>query len=197
MKKITFTLALTFIFYLTFSQDITLDLKVFLEVPFNGTEMNTEINNDGLVPLLQPYNTEPWNYTGTENVGTIPNTDIVDWILIELRETSGSAATAIPPSVIARQACFLLKNGQIVDIDGLGDDYLIIGSDTGFFEMNLPAGVPVSPTVATVRGDTVYESVELYVEMVFTVLADGVSDNFYIGTENGLWYSDLNGLDLK
>jgi len=97
---------------------VTLDLKVFLEGPFNGTTMNTDMNNANLLPLNQPYNVSPWNYPGTEQVGSIPNPDIVDWILIELRETSGDAFTATPDSIIHRQAAFLKSDGNVVDIDG-------------------------------------------------------------------------------
>ena len=95
-----------------------LDLKVYLEGPFNGTYMNTDLNIGGYLPLSQPFNEEPWNYTGTENVASIPNTDIVDWILIEIRETTGSADDAKFWTMVERQAAFLKENGQIVGLDG-------------------------------------------------------------------------------
>jgi len=92
-------------------------LKVFLEGPFNGTEMNTDLNSDEL-PLTQPYNTSPWNYEGTEQAGSIPDPDIVDWVLVEMRETAAVPATASQDSVISRQATFLMKNGEIIIITG-------------------------------------------------------------------------------
>jgi len=94
------------------------DLNVLLEGPFNGTDMNTGINTENFLPLSQPYNSTPWNYTGTESIGTIPNDSIVDWILLELRETTGDASSATSDSVIAQKAVFLLKNGSAVDISG-------------------------------------------------------------------------------
>ncbi len=97
---------------------ISLNLKVFLEGPFNGTGMNTDINTTGLIPLAQPYNGVPWNYTGTENVPSIPNANIVDWILVELRETTGDASTVTADKRIHRQAAFLLSNGNIVNLNG-------------------------------------------------------------------------------
>jgi len=100
---------------------IETDLTVFLEGPFNGTDMNTDLtNNPELVegfPLNQPYNTAPWNYDGTESVVSIPNPDIVDWVLIELRDTT-DASLATPETMIAQQAAFLLNNGKIVGMDG-------------------------------------------------------------------------------
>jgi hypothetical protein len=94
---------------------IQIDLKVYLEGPFNGTGMNTGINN--LIPLTQPFNTAPYNYAGMESVTAIPSADIVDWILVELRDTS-NAAFAIESTRVARQACFLTSDGTIVDTSG-------------------------------------------------------------------------------
>jgi hypothetical protein len=98
--------------------DIVIDLKAFLEGPFNGTEMNTDINS--IIPLVQPYNTIPWNYAGTENVVAIPNTDIVDWVMVELRDAT-SATQADPSTIIAQQAGFVLKDGSVVSSDGVSD----------------------------------------------------------------------------
>lgn len=98
--------------------EIELDLTVFLEGGFFISEMKTSLNQLGNLPLSQPYNIAPWNYTGSESVPFIPNIDVVDWILIELRETTGTAATATFDKRISRQTGFLLKNGKIVGIDG-------------------------------------------------------------------------------
>jgi hypothetical protein len=96
---------------------INLDLLVNLEGPFSVSEMGTSLNAAGLLPLVQPYSGAPWNYPGTESVVTIPNPDIVDWVLIELRDAldAGSATSA---TRIARQAAFLLKDGSVVGTDG-------------------------------------------------------------------------------
>jgi hypothetical protein len=96
---------------------LTFNLKEYLEGPFITTEMTTLLNSGGLIPSAQPYNVAPWNYTGSESVGSIPNSNIVDWVLIELRDAP-SAAQATVATRIARQAAFLLKNGQIVGLNG-------------------------------------------------------------------------------
>jgi hypothetical protein len=80
--------------------------------------MGTDLNSSGYLPLDQPYNVGPWNYTGTESVSSIPNNDVVDWVLVELRETTGSASTATPAKIIERKAGFVLNNGSVVGIDG-------------------------------------------------------------------------------
>lgn len=96
---------------------INLDLLVYLEGPFSVSEMGTSLNAAGLLPLAQPYNLAPWNYSGTESVTSIPNPDVVDWVLIELRDAA-DAASATPTTRIARQAGFLLKDGSVVGTDG-------------------------------------------------------------------------------
>ena len=92
-------------------------LKVYLSGIFNGIDMNAYPFPDSF-PLNQPYNTDPWGYEGEESVGSLPNSDIVDWVLVELRDPPGNASTAIESTRVARQAAFLLKDGSIVGLDG-------------------------------------------------------------------------------
>ncbi|MCF8368010.1 MAG: lamin tail domain-containing protein [Bacteroidales bacterium] len=104
--------------------EINLSLKVFLEGPFNGTTMNTYLTGqlepvEGF-PLSQPYNVEPWNYPGLENVTQIPNQDIVDWVLIELRDASNSSI-ATQSTTIAQQAGFILNDGRVKGLDGVSN----------------------------------------------------------------------------
>ncbi|MCD4744742.1 MAG: hypothetical protein K8R58_00405, partial [Bacteroidales bacterium] len=98
---------------------LSAELKAFLEGPFSIGEMTPSLNILGYIPLNQPYNVAPWNYTGTESVGAIPNSDVVDWVLVELRETLGDASTATSGTVIGQKAGFILKDGSIVHINGI------------------------------------------------------------------------------
>lgn len=86
-----------------FGVRIKLDIKVFLEGPFAGSDMQTKLNNEELIPLNQPYNIALWNYPGSESVLAIPNNDVVDWILVELRNAT-DAASATPSTIISQQA---------------------------------------------------------------------------------------------
>lgn len=101
-----------------FVPTLQLDLKIFLEGPYNGTSMNTGINDLSLLPINQPYNIPPWNYPGTESVAAIPNNQVVDWVLVNWRDAP-DAASATETTSFARQAAFLLSNGKIVDLDGV------------------------------------------------------------------------------
>jgi hypothetical protein len=98
-----------------FVPGLELDLKVFLEGPFNGSGMATGLQAQ--LPLAQPYNIPPWNYSGSESVGSIPASDIVDWVLVEIRDAASPAA-ATPATTAGRQAAFLHSDGSVTAIDG-------------------------------------------------------------------------------
>ena len=99
---------------------LRLDVTAFLQGPFNGTDMTNYLNIAGYIPLNHPYSGSPWNYTGTESVASMPGTDIIDWVLVELRDAS-SAANADGTTMIARQAALLRSDGVIVATDGSSD----------------------------------------------------------------------------
>jgi lysophospholipase L1-like esterase len=85
--------------------------KVWLEGAFSNGSMSTTLRTAGSIPLTQPYSTAPWNYTGSEEVTSIP-ADVVDWVLLELR--TGTAAS----TKVATRAAFLKSDGSIVDLNG-------------------------------------------------------------------------------
>jgi uncharacterized protein (TIGR02145 family) len=95
----------------------TLNAKMFLEGPYFNSQMTPFLNILGYIPLDQPYNTEPWNYNGTETVTAIPNANVVDWVLVELLERHQGNEEYLF-EVKAGKAAFLLKNGDIKDLDG-------------------------------------------------------------------------------
>jgi len=100
------------------SASLQIEANVFLEGPFDGSQMITDLNANGNIPLSQPYFNDPWNYDGDESVIAIPNGDIVDWVIVELRDAKNVVSAADPSSRIARKAAFLMKDGSIVSLDG-------------------------------------------------------------------------------
>lgn len=103
----------------------SLDIGIMLEGPFNGINMNANINNR--LPEYQPYepvlpyfgNPMPeWYHTGEEFVLSIPNTDIVDWVVVELRDAP-IVQQAIPGTAIEKRAALVNKSGKIVALDGI------------------------------------------------------------------------------
>ena len=95
----------------------SLAMKVFLEGPYDASanEMKTSLHN--FIPLNQPFSGSPWNYSGSESVTAVP-VDIVDWVLVDLRDAA-SPSLAIPSTSKAVRACFLRKDGTIVSLDGV------------------------------------------------------------------------------
>jgi len=116
---------------LSYYEILLLDVTAYLEGPYSGSSMTPFIN--ALLPLSQPYNIAPWNYAGTESVAAIPNVNIIDWLLIELRDAP-TAAQATGATMIARQAAFLLNNGKVVGLDGGS----ILRFETPFFNNLFP-----------------------------------------------------------
>ncbi|TVQ91128.1 MAG: hypothetical protein EA393_05015, partial [Bacteroidetes bacterium] len=110
--------------FTTLSQFISLDVKVILEgafLPVEGNLMRTTLNPE--IPLNQPYgpslpyfgnNNPKWYYTGDESVDEMP-ANVVDWVLIELRD---AAAPNQANAALAKQAALLLNTGHIVGTDG-------------------------------------------------------------------------------
>ena len=95
--------------------------KVFLEGFYAAAdnEMHTTLKDINLIPLTQPYNRAPWNYTGTESVVAIP-TGAVDWILLMSRDVAGN--------ILEQSAGFINQDGQLLAIDGT----LGIAMENGF-----------------------------------------------------------------
>ncbi|MFK7905093.1 MAG: GEVED domain-containing protein, partial [Chitinophagales bacterium] len=100
-----------------------LQLKVLLQGAFDTETglMSTHLLQRNLLPLAQPFNTEPWNYEGTdalENGMMLPE-NLVDWVLVEIRDANN------PSIIIEQKAALLLQDGTIggsrdpSDVNGL------------------------------------------------------------------------------
>ncbi len=98
------------------SADIALRLKVYLEGPYNPATglMSTELNAQNLLPMTQPYNVAPYNYTGTESTAVFP-ASVVDWVLIDVRTGPNNT------DLVAQRAALLHADGTITDTNGISD----------------------------------------------------------------------------
>ena len=114
----------------------TLTLTAHLRGPWSGSQMNTTLRSNNILPLAQPYNLTPYNYSGTESVASIP-ANVTDWVLVEIRKpSSGLPADATSATVVGRRAAFILNTGSIVDLDGVtplgmdiskqGNSYIVV-----------------------------------------------------------------------
>ncbi len=160
---------------------ILLKVKVFLEGPYNTNSdlMGTNINAD--IPLTSPYSEDP------RTVTSIP-TDIVDWVLIQLRNTP-SGTTVVSKSV------FLHKDGRLVNDDGNTDEIVLDAPEGNYYiiinhrnHLNIMSSTTASLNSVTA---TLYD---------FTT-----SDSQFYGTGGaveletgvwGMWSGDADGSDV-
>lgn len=93
------------------------DIEVMLQGPYSGSGMMAAtLDVESILPAGQPFGGSPWNYSGTENVPFFPYNNVVDWVLLELRDATDATA-ANESTVIGQQACLLLEDGSITGID--------------------------------------------------------------------------------
>lgn len=135
---------------------ITANIKVFIGGAYNGAGgMVTTLNADSLIPLNSDsaYSSVVYGYT-PGIVSAIPNANIVDWVLLELR----NAETTDSSTVVAKKAAFLLNNGLVVDLDGVspvqfsnmsaGNYYIVVRHRNHLSIMSaLPAALNSSSTL--------------------------------------------------
>ena len=107
----------------------SLDVTVFLEGPFNPATNLMEHNPSVESTLNQPFgpalpyfgNLMPdWYYTGSEFVSAPFPANVVDWVLVELRDAP-DVTSALPVTSIAKQAAFITTDGKIVDLDAVSN----------------------------------------------------------------------------
>ena len=123
------------------------EATVILQGPYNTVtgKMNTTINAAGNLPLAQPYNTLPWNYTGTEHVISFSDS-IVDWVLVELRDATDKI------TVIERKAGLLSRSGIIRNTDNSSGLYFTAAENLSNYyiviwhrnHMPVMSGLPVA-----------------------------------------------------
>ena len=107
-----------------------LDIGFFLEGPFHNDSMLTTLSD--CLPLTQPFSQPPWNYYGSEEVAGVPD-GAVDWILIDLRRTSGPPHTAIPDSSIGKTAAFVSKDGSLKGTDGITPPRIVVNDENNIY----------------------------------------------------------------
>ena len=91
---------------------VTLPVKLFLQGPYlQAAGMMTDtLRSKGLVPTSSPYTA-----TATTTAGVLAvtgNNAIVDWVLVEVRNS------ATPATVVARQSALLQRDGDVVAVNG-------------------------------------------------------------------------------
>lgn len=82
---------------------IQINVNIFLEGAYlNSNQMNNFAFLNSEFPLTQPFNIDQFNYQGSESISSLPNEDITDWVLVEIRAD-------IEKESMIRQKAALLK----------------------------------------------------------------------------------------
>jgi len=155
-----------------------IQVKAYLDGPYDTGlhEMKVDLNTALDIPLEQPYNVAPWNYTGTESVGAIP-ADVVDWVLVELRTDAST--------LFERKAAFLLKDGNIVQYNnvalGVSFDGLVAG-DSYFIVVWQRNHMPVMSGATVVLPTTAYDFTDYTTTQPY-----GYPGLVQIELETGVW----------
>ena len=89
---------------------LRISVRLYLEgfLKADGT-MTGELSTQSLLPTNQPYEGNPFGYTGIEQVQAFPE-QTVDWILVELRNAQDQ--------VLAYSAVLLREDGWLMDLSG-------------------------------------------------------------------------------
>ena len=144
-------------------QTVTLSGKIFLQGAYNTSNgtMNNTLNSSGILStsaLSQPYNNTAFNYTGTENVSSgffTAHSDIVDWVLIELRDATS------PATIVATRAAFVKQDGSLADTNGVSTQITFIGVSHGNYYVAIHhrnhLGISSSATIDFTGGSGSYD----------------------------------------
>lgn len=121
----------------TTSNCVSVSPIAYLQATFNGTR-NKDVTPEWAAILAanattQPYNTPAFQYTGTETVApsiftsTAAVTDIVDWMLLELKDSLGNA--------VDRKAVFVLENGNLANLDK--SQPVVMKANAGYYYLTI------------------------------------------------------------
>jgi hypothetical protein len=97
---------------------IVLDLNLYLEGPYALNQMKSTSDLD-LSKLIIPDEFSDDEITDFKDAAKALNlSDVIDILVIELRDAPGSPLTATMETIKWRKLCLLLKNGCVVDVKG-------------------------------------------------------------------------------
>lgn len=133
-------------------------------------EMTTVLNPN--IPLTAAAAYIHIGYTGTESVAAIPSTDIVDWILVEVRDATTPGGATTPGDTVAG---FLMKNGSIVGTDGSSKlPFSTVITNNAYFVIIHRNHLPVM--TATSPSETFSNYIYDFSDAVTKAYTDGSSD---------------------
>ena len=111
-----------------------MEITAYLQGTYGGGGMmSTTLRDAGQIPTNQPFNAEPWYYNGSETLPTPLPTDVVDWVLVELRSDENTT--------LEKKAGLLYNDGSIrVSFTGSSPagDYVVVWHRNHMPVMSIP-----------------------------------------------------------
>lgn len=169
-------------------QIVRIDVKAFLEGPFNGTIMHDSLRVRGFLPLSSPYASLGYTHTNNSQNETIApsilnvsgNAAIVDWIIVELRSSQ--------TNVFASRTGLLRRDGKVVDMDGVSPLEFNIQNGSYYValrhrnHLSAMSSAPVSVSSTSVTVDFTSGTLPIY----------GTAAMKQVGSRFALWAGDVN-----
>ncbi|MBN1893759.1 S8 family serine peptidase [bacterium] len=160
-------------------EDIRLRARIFLEGPYSASThlMATTLRSAGFLPLASPYAQD------ARNVAAVP-ANVVDWVLLQLRETAGGAA-------VHSRSAWLRNDGRIVGDDGLTETVVFPAMAGSYFitvshrnHLSVMSRLPVELKSTSVSYDFTTGSAQFY--------GSGGARELEVGVW-GMWAGDADG----
>ena len=99
--------------------NLLLKVKIFLEGAYNSTSHQMDANLGNNIPKTSPYPEDP------RTVNSIPS-NVVDWVLIQLRTTADGTA-------VVSKSAFINKDGRIVADDGSTGEIELTAAEGNYY----------------------------------------------------------------
>ncbi|MEZ4747404.1 MAG: M6 family metalloprotease domain-containing protein [Calditrichia bacterium] len=151
-----------------------LNIKVLLEGAISGEIMRTDLADQMILPMQQPFSGLPWEYRSSESIAIMPE-NVTDWVLVTLSPDAGGT------NIAAQRAGLLTRDGQITDVDG--QTPLVFGhlaAEEYFIRVDHRNHLPVSSRLP-VRIDS------NIVNYDFTTAGTFAIERAQIEIDNGVW----------
>lgn len=163
---------------------VTLNAKVFLGGTFNtaSNKMSDDLRNANIIPLTEPYTNLGYTQVGGGNETTTSlilnqngSNNVVDWVLVELRNANN------PAIKVATRSGLLLQNGDVVDTDATSplkfnnvsaNNYFVVIRHRNHLGFRTQNNIPLSKTVTSLNFTN--NSIALYGSTPQNHLGNGV-----------------------
>jgi len=126
------------------SSFITTNICLWLEGAYDvsNSQMTTDLTQLNLLPLAQPYNTPPWNYTGTEKVTNLP-VQAVDWVKVSFRtDPSKSSEVLATAALLQEDGCLFFTEAGFFP-ESLGSSFYVVVEHRNHIGVMSPTAIVV------------------------------------------------------